>query len=78
LINFSDLNSELIGRDVKITTLKHTRAGESLPFIEKHIKEEEILKIADVDKNWTRKNTILLIDSKDFTFWVSHKDIELI
>ena len=74
-MKFSDINSNLIGKKVKLVSLKNSGLQEN-----EFIKRNKIYKIYDINKDFfkTKQLTIQLIDNQLNLFWVNHYDIELI
>jgi len=74
-MRFSDLNVDLIGKKVKLLSLKNSNLEES-----EIIQKNKIYKIYDIAKNFSDHNrlTIQLIDEDFNLFWVNHYDIELV
>jgi hypothetical protein len=74
-MKFSDLNNNLIGKKVKLVSLKNSGLLET-----DVIQKNKIYKIFDINKNFfdRKKLTIQLIDSDYNSFWVNHYDVELV
>ncbi len=74
-MRFSDLNADLIGKKVKLLSLKNSKLEES-----DIIQKNKVYKIYDISKNFLDHNklTVQLIDEDFNLFWVNHYDIELI
>ena len=74
-MKFSELNEDIIGKKVKLVSLKNSNLEES-----DIIQKNKIYKIYDISKDFLNHNklTIQLIDEDLNLFWVNHYDIELI
>jgi len=78
-MTFSELDQSIIGSTVKIKRLKYTTAGLSKEILEDYMKNEKEFRVYDIDKNWEKSNTVCIMDPKKHTsYWVSHKDLEII
>jgi len=74
-MKFSELNSDLVGKKVKLISLKNSKLEES-----DIIQKNKIYKIYNISKNFLEHNklTLQLIDEDLNLFWVNHYDVELI
>jgi len=74
-MKFSELNNSMIGKKIKLVSLKNSGLTEN-----NIIKKNKIYKIYDINKNFfdQKKLTIQLIDENFNIFWVNHYDVELI
>ena len=74
-MKFTEINSNIIGKNVKLVSLKNSKLNEN-----EFIKKNNIYKIYDIDKTFfnTKQLTIQLVDKNLNVFWVNHYDVELI
>ena len=74
-MKFSEINNSVIGKQVKLLSLKNSKLEEN-----DIIQKNKIYKIFDISKNYLDNNnlTLQLIDENLNTFWVNHYDIELV
>ena len=75
-MRFRDINMGLIGRKVKLVSLKNSKLTES-----EIIKKGKTYKIFDIEKDYNKHNRlcIQLYDPQThYVFWVNSYDIELV